>query len=257
MPDPPPIGPPSLGANSCSTANLSLGANPCLEANPCLAANLGYLRKQAKALLRAVRSNDPAATARFRKVVGNSLGQTISLSRAQLVIAREAGFASWPKVQDELCWRLEVRAKHRLGSATPLKKGTTVNSNNSLELGPIDQIGLSCTDLEQAQQFYCDLLGLRHVADALPQMKFFGGDGMNIVMFKSDAVTPNSCIYFRVAGQQGLLEQKLAMLKSKGVKVESDAHVIARNWNRCNVWLAFFRDPFGNLLALKSDVPVK
>ena len=91
----------------------------------------------------------------------------------------------------------------------------------------------------------------------LPMMKFFGCDGVNIVMFKGDTVAPNSCIYFRVPGEPGLIEKKLEALKASGVKVESDAHVIARNWNGCNVWLAFFRDPFGNLLALKSDVPVK
>ena len=128
---------------------------------------------------------------------------------------------------------------------------------NSLKLGPIDQIGLSCTDLDEAQRFYCDLLGLHHVADALPQMKIFGCDSVNITMFKSDTIAPNSCIYFRVPGEPGLIEKKVDMLKASGVKVERDAHIIARNWNRCNVWLAFFRDPCGNLLALKSDVPAQ
>jgi hypothetical protein len=94
-------------------------------------------------------------------------------------------------------------------------------------------------------------------ADVPSQMKFFGCDGVNIVLFKSDKISRNSCIYFRVPGEEGLLEKKLDMLKAKGVKVESDAHVIARNWKGCNVWMAFFRDPFGNLLAMKSDVPVK
>ena len=88
-------------------------------------------------------------------------------------------------------------------------------------------------------------------------MKFFGCDGVNIVMFKGDKIAPNSCIYFRVPGEPGLIEKKLEMLKASGAKVESDAHVIARNWNGCDVWMAFFRDPFGNLLALKSNVPIK
>jgi hypothetical protein len=69
-------------------------------------------------------------------------------------------------------------------------------------------------------------------------------------------VAPNPIIYFRVPGEPGLIEQKVALLKSIGAKVESDAHVVARNWNGFDAWLAFFRDPFGNLLALKSDVPV-
>ncbi len=88
-------------------------------------------------------------------------------------------------------------------------------------------------------------------------MKFFSCEGVNLVMFKSDKPTHNSCIYFRVAGTPGLLEKKLDTLKACGVKVETDAHVIARNWNGCDIWMAFFRDPFDNLLAMKSDVPVK
>ncbi|HEV2970672.1 MAG TPA: gluconate 2-dehydrogenase subunit 3 family protein [Pirellulales bacterium] len=139
----------------------------------------------------------------------------------------------------------------------PRQKGATVATNESLKLGPIDQIGLSCTDLDEAERFYSDVLGLRLSGDVPGTMKFFTCDRMNIVLFKGDSVPPNSVIYFRVQGEPGLIEKKAALLKSSGVKVESDPHVIARNWNGFDVWLAFFRDPFGNLLALKSDVPTK
>lgn len=130
-----------------------------------------------------------------------------------------------------------------------------MSTNESLKLGPIDQIGLTCTDLNEAEKFYCDVLGLRQSADVPGSMRFFGCDGVNIVMFKSDNVTPNSCIYFSVPGQTGMIQSNVTLLKSHGVKVESEPHVIARNWNGHDVWIAFFRDPFGNLLALKSHVP--
>jgi ankyrin repeat protein len=51
--------------------------------------NLEYYRKQAKALLKTARSGDAAALAR--------LGGTPALHTAQLAIAREQGFASWPR----------------------------------------------------------------------------------------------------------------------------------------------------------------
>jgi catechol 2,3-dioxygenase-like lactoylglutathione lyase family enzyme len=174
------------------------------------------------------------------------------------VIAREAGFASWPKLRDELEFRAEVRRRHRLGSATGLETEmrNTMNTNESLKLGEIDQIGLSCTDLEAAGQFYGEVLGLRPCGDVPAVMKFFDCDGVRLVIFKADAVPPNSIIYFSAGREAGVIERKVALLKAKGVKVESDAHVVARNWNGCDVWLAFFRDPFGNLLGLKSDVPV-
>jgi catechol 2,3-dioxygenase-like lactoylglutathione lyase family enzyme len=135
---------------------------------------------------------------------------------------------------------------------------TTSNSttSDSLKLGPIDQIGLSCTDLDEAERFYGGVLGLPLAGHVPGTMKFFACDGVNIVLFQGESVAPNSIIYFRVPGEPGLIEQKVALLKSIGVKVESDAHVVARNWNGFDAWLAFFRDPFGNLLALKSDVPV-
>lgn len=224
-------------------------SDPKSTGPPPRADNLEYLRKQAKTLLKSARDGDADALRR--------LGNSPRLSAAQHALARSVGFASWPKLQDELRFREKMRAQHRLGSALPLQPGETMSTNESLKLGPIDQIGLTCTDLDQAQKFYCDTLGLRLAGDVPGQMKFFDCDGVNIVVFKSDKVPPNSCIYFRVPGQPGAIQEKTALLKSRGANVETEAHVIARNWNRCDVWLAFFRDPFGNLLALKSHVPCK
>jgi ankyrin repeat protein len=51
--------------------------------------NLEYYRKQAKDLLKAARAGDAAALAR--------LNGTIALHAAQLTIAREQGFPSWPR----------------------------------------------------------------------------------------------------------------------------------------------------------------
>lgn len=51
--------------------------------------DVSQLRKQAKELVRAARAGDASALARFG-------GREVILARAQLVIARENGFASWP-----------------------------------------------------------------------------------------------------------------------------------------------------------------
>ncbi len=219
--------------------------------------NLEHLRKQAKQLLRSAQSGDEAAISRFAPLLGPAESGSLTLSQAQFVVAREAGFASWPQLRDEAVWRKETRDKHRIGSATALLPGEAMTTDRSLKLGPIDQIGLSCTDLDEAQRFYCGVLGLEIVGDVPEVMKFFACDGVNIAMFRSDTVSPNSIIYFRLSPQPGLIEQEVLLLKSKGVCVESDAHVIARNWNGTDVWAAFFRDPFGNLLVLKCDVAAK
>src|SRR5262249_58091669 len=62
--------------------------------------SLEFDRKQAKALLDAARAGDPAALARFhahhpRFRAGEA--SDAALHDAQLVIAREYGFASWPR----------------------------------------------------------------------------------------------------------------------------------------------------------------
>jgi catechol 2,3-dioxygenase-like lactoylglutathione lyase family enzyme len=175
----------------------------------------------------------------------------IGLAEVQLVLARELGYSSWTRL-----------ARHiddpSSSQSTGVHSMTTANAQNTdtLELFAIDQIGLSCTDLDEAQRFYCDVLGLRYGGEAPPTMKFFDCAGVNIIMFKGEKVTPGSIIYFKVDGVPNLIQQKFQMLKDRGVKVEGEPRCIARNWNRHDVWLAFFYDPFGNMLALKSDVPV-
>ena len=61
-------------------------------------ASLEQLRKQAKDLLRDARAGDTSAHERLTLAPASAHGPPISLSRAQLAIAREYGFASWPKL---------------------------------------------------------------------------------------------------------------------------------------------------------------
>jgi hypothetical protein len=74
------------------------------------APNLEQIKKQAKDLLRAFRANDPQAAARFRSshpelesVAPERLAAVpLQLADAQLVLAREYGFPSWPKLKQEI-----------------------------------------------------------------------------------------------------------------------------------------------------------
>jgi ATP-dependent Clp protease adapter protein ClpS/tetratricopeptide (TPR) repeat protein len=68
--------------------------------------DLAQERRRAKDLLKAVRSGDSAAIARFRSqhprhaaLTPGRLAADVQLSDAQLVIAREYGFASWPSLK--------------------------------------------------------------------------------------------------------------------------------------------------------------
>ena len=63
--------------------------------------NLDQLRRQARELLRAAAGGEPAALTRIRAV-----SERVSLSAAQLAVAREHGFASWPALHAEVERRL-------------------------------------------------------------------------------------------------------------------------------------------------------
>lgn len=62
--------------------------------------NLEHLKKQAKALLKAVRAGDDGALGRVGPYFGDPA--SIGLQYAQLVIAREYGFSSWTKLKSEV-----------------------------------------------------------------------------------------------------------------------------------------------------------
>lgn len=78
---------------------------------PAHAGNVEFLRKQAKALLRAYQANEPTAVLRMASVIPRlrSLalpqkrrGQNVRLSDAQHVIARELGHVNWSAMARDL-----------------------------------------------------------------------------------------------------------------------------------------------------------
>src|SRR5512145_1982737 len=63
--------------------------------------SLEFERKEAKALLRRLRAGDPEAKERARarhRIIDFSAPERIRLADAHLVIAREYGFTSWPRL---------------------------------------------------------------------------------------------------------------------------------------------------------------
>ncbi|HTE45038.1 MAG TPA: hypothetical protein VK636_07325, partial [Gemmatimonadaceae bacterium] len=81
---------PSASAGDSNPATRALPPRP----------NLEHERKHAKALLRQLRTGDPDALARARARHGalHLSNAKITLADAQLIVAREYGFASWPRL---------------------------------------------------------------------------------------------------------------------------------------------------------------
>lgn len=67
-------------------------------------ANLEQLKKQAKSLLVAARSQEPTAVQRFQAIFAGRpfKPDTIALHDAQFVLAREYGFKPWNDLREEV-----------------------------------------------------------------------------------------------------------------------------------------------------------
>ena len=65
---------------------------------------LGVLKQSAKNFLKSAKSGNPPALKLFEQYFENpsKIRLALKLSQAQLVIARECGFASWPKLKSGL-----------------------------------------------------------------------------------------------------------------------------------------------------------
>jgi Lactoylglutathione lyase and related lyases len=125
-----------------------------------------------------------------------------------------------------------------------------MQSDTSFGLGRIGQIALTVTDIARAVQFYRDSLGMRLLFQ-VPNMAFFDCDGIRLMLSLPEkaAQGSSSVIYYKVADIQRAFET----LTSRGVGFEGGPHLVAKLPDH-ELWMAFFRDPDRNLLALMSEV---
>jgi methylmalonyl-CoA/ethylmalonyl-CoA epimerase len=120
-------------------------------------------------------------------------------------------------------------------------------------LGQIGQIAIPVTDVERAVAFYRDVLGMRFLFQAPPGLGFFDCGGVRVMLDGPAAAQAGkgSVVYYRVSD----LDNAYAKLSARGVVFEADPHLIATLPDH-ELWMAFFRDPDANLIALMSEVSI-
>jgi len=127
-----------------------------------------------------------------------------------------------------------------------------MNSDNPpFALSDIGQIGCAVSDLERAVVFYRDTLGLKHLFSAPPGLAFFAAGDVRLMLSrpeKEDSERFTSAIYFKVSDIQAACDA----LASRGVTFEVEPHRVAKMPDH-ELWMAFFRDPDRNLLALMCE----
>jgi methylmalonyl-CoA/ethylmalonyl-CoA epimerase len=130
-------------------------------------------------------------------------------------------------------------------------------SDDRIQLGTIAQLGMPVTNLERAIAFYRDQLGL-NLLFQVPNLAFFDCGGVRLLLDASPAPAEHrgSIIYFKVPDANIAHDGLVAA----GVIFERDPQLVAKMpESGTEVWMAFFRDPDRNLLAIMAEkyaVPV-
>jgi methylmalonyl-CoA/ethylmalonyl-CoA epimerase len=124
-------------------------------------------------------------------------------------------------------------------------------NNTDLELATVGQIGLTVDDLEKAIAFYRDALGLKHLFDAPPAMSFFVCGDVRLMLSQPErpgAERFSAAVYFKV----GDIHAARDALAGRAVAFEAEPKLLAKMPDH-ELWMAFFRDPSRNLLALMCE----
>jgi methylmalonyl-CoA/ethylmalonyl-CoA epimerase len=118
-------------------------------------------------------------------------------------------------------------------------------------LESIGQIAINVKDTARARAFYRDVLGLRHLFDAGPNLAFFQCGGVRLMLSppaKPEYDHPGSIVYYKVSD----LAATHAAMVAKGAAFEAAPHLVAKMPDH-ELWMAFLRDTEGNLLALMEE----
>ena len=120
-------------------------------------------------------------------------------------------------------------------------------------LDHIGQIAVPVSDVERAITFYREVLGMRFLFQTPPGLGFFDCGGVRLMLDGPAAAQAgqSSVVYYKVVD----IHATFQTLASRGLAFEADPHLIAKLPDH-ELWMAFFRDPDTNLLALMSEVPL-
>ncbi len=119
-------------------------------------------------------------------------------------------------------------------------------------LSRIGQIALPVRDLDAAVAFYQDRLKLPFLF-RVPNLAFFDCAGVRLMLSTPEASASSQAgamLYFTVEDLQAAYQALL----DRGVPFVDEPHIVAQ-MDTYDLWMAFFRDLDGNLLALMSEVP--
>lgn len=118
-------------------------------------------------------------------------------------------------------------------------------------LNQIGQIAVPVTEIERSIAFYRDILGMQFLFQAPPGLGFFDCAGVRLMLDAParENAGKGSVLYFKVKE----LQTSFDALVSRGLFFETEPHLIAKMPDH-ELWMAFFRDPDKNLMALMCEI---
>lgn len=118
-------------------------------------------------------------------------------------------------------------------------------------MAEIGQIALTVGDVAQATAFYCDVLGLKFLFAAGPNLAFLAAGSVRLMLTTPQGhgeVGKNSILYFTVTG----VEAAHAAMVARGATNERAPQLTAKMPDH-ELWIGFVRDPDGNLVGLMEE----
>jgi len=112
-------------------------------------------------------------------------------------------------------------------------------------------VAITVSDVSQAKQFYQNVLGLRFLFDAGPNLAFLAIGSVRIMLTTPQGhgeVGKNSVLYFKALA----IESAYATAVDRGAKSERAPQLAAKLPDH-ELWIAFIRDPDGNLVGLMEE----
>lgn len=120
----------------------------------------------------------------------------------------------------------------------------------TIQLGRIGQIATRAHDLDRAVAFYRDVLGLPFLY-RFGSLAFFDCDGVRLLIETPptpDFDHPGSLLYFVSTA----IDKDYAQLQQAGVTFVDEPHIVGK-LEHTDVWMVFFKDTEGNMLALMEE----
>ena|SRR5690242_4184355 len=117
--------------------------------------------------------------------------------------------------------------------------------------GSLGQVAITVSDVGLAVAYYRDVLGLKFLFSAGPNLAFLSDGTIRIMLSTpqgSGTVGANSILYFKVTD----IEASHTAMVERGSTSERPPQLAAKMPDH-HLWIGFLRDPDGNLIGLMEE----